>query len=104
METPEFKTTDYWQFKALSIEWVYMLSKLEKSVTPSVGEQHAFTGLGLDGNPLYLLMRKYYTPAVISKATGLKEEALAKFYGVITLKSKEVVGLKDATVPYWGIA
>jgi hypothetical protein len=99
-----FDVEEYWQIKALSVEWLYMLQKLKDSVEPPEGIQHCIIGQGWDGQPLYLLHRKVYTPTTLGAAFGLTEEKLLSYRGVITLKSKYADGLPEPTVSYWGTA
>lgn len=99
-----FKIEDYWQIKALSVEWLYVLTTLGKSVKATPSEQHCVVGVGWDSQPLYLLKRQYYSAATLARVTGLPEEKLSSYTGVITLKSKDVEGLPEPTVTYWGLA
>lgn len=99
-----FNIEEYWQIKALSVEWLYVLTKLKDSVKVGPFEQHCVVGVHYDGNPLYLLKRKYYPVAEISRVTGLAEDKLAAYTGILTLKSKLVEGLPEPTVTYWGLA
>lgn len=101
--TDGFNVDDYWQIKALSIEWLYVMQKLGESIIPKAGEQHVLVGVSFDQSTTYLLKRSYFPPSVIAKATGLPEDKLAKYTGVITLKSTSVAP-KEPTVSYWGTA
>lgn len=99
-----FNVEEYWQVKALSVEWLYVLQKLSESVKAAPHEQHCVVGVGWDGTPLYLLKRSHYPAATLSAVTGIAEGTLLAFTGVLTLKAKAVEGLPEATVPYWGTA
>lgn len=98
-----FDITEYWQVKALSVEWLYVLTELAASVKAGPEEKHCVVGVSWDSTPLYLLRKKYYPAAEISRVTGVAEERLSSYKGVITLQTK-VEGLPEPTVPYWGKA
>lgn len=101
----DIKMDDYWQIRALSVEWLYVLQKLNESVMAKAADRHCLLAVGTDGSTTYLLSKKFYTPTTIAKATGLSVEKLEAYVGMITLKSpKSNEGLPDATVPYWGTA
>lgn len=98
-----FDIAEYWQVKALSVEWLYVLSTLALSVHAAPEEQHCVVGMSWDNTPLYLLKKKYFPAASLSKVTGIAEEKLSSYKGVITLQSKKS-DLPEPTVPYWGKA
>lgn len=98
-----FDITEYWQVKALSVEWLYVLSTLALSVNAAPEEQHCVMGVSWDSTPLYLLKKRFYPAAEISRVTGIAEEKLSSYKGVITLQSV-ANDLPEPNVPYWGKA
>jgi hypothetical protein len=98
-----FDVTEWWQVKALAVEWLYVLDKLQKSVQPPEGMQICVVGAAWDGQPLYLLHRKYFSAETLASVTGLGVDKLAEFKGILTLKSK-ANDLPEPTVAYWGTA
>lgn len=100
----QINVEEYWQIKALSIEWLYVLQKLAESVKVAQQEMHCVVGTSFDNQPLYMLKRSFYPTEVISKATGIERDKLEGYAGVITLKATPQDGVPEATVGYWGTA
>lgn len=100
----QIKVDEYWQFRAHSVEWLYVLSKLKDSVMTQDGS-HCLIGESPDGTVTYLLRKRSYSVATISKATGLSEADLESNVGIITLKEpKSNKGLPEPNVEGWGTA
>lgn len=104
--TGDINPADYWQFHALSIEWLFIMQKLKDSVMAKEADRHCLLGVNaVDGTEVYFLSKKFYTAATIAKATGLPEEKIEAYSGVIKLKPPKVdEALPKATVDYWGTA
>lgn len=78
VEGQNFALADWWQFKVLSVEGLYMMAKLKDSVLPPAGVDHCVIGMAWDSTPLYLLSKKFYTAAAISAVTGIPADRLER--------------------------
>lgn len=102
----DINPADYWQFHALSIEWLFIMQKLKDSVMAKEADRHCLLGVNaIDGTEVYFLSKKFYTAETIAKATGLPVEKLEVYGGVIKLNPPKVdEALPKPTVDFWGTA
>ena len=98
--------SEWWQIRAHSVEWLYVLDKLAKGSGPFNSKDPAYViGVSAEtATPMYLLRRTVFPAAMLSKVTGLKVEDLEKTTGIITLRSKPDTTIPEASVNYWGTA
>lgn len=104
IQSDDVNLKDYWQLRALSVEWLYVLEKLRTSIQAKDADRHALLAVGVDGAQTYLLSKKFYTAPTIAKATGIEAAKLEASSGVITLRGKDEPELPKPTVEYWGEA
>lgn len=104
VNVPGLNLEEYWQIQALSIEWLFVLDKLNKSVKAKPEDKHCLLGMGMGNQTIYFLKKSFFPVEVMMKATGLTKDQLEGHVGIIQLKSKPVEGFPEATVPGWGEA
>lgn len=100
--TSSVSMNDFWQVKTVAVEWLFVLSKLAKSVQPAAGDQHVMLGVYPDNSTMYLLKKSYYPSSTLSKAFGIPVEKLDTYQGIIKLNAPKQEATKEPNVDYWG--